>query len=300
MKKHITLNGETFLFASGYREDAVLYTKANQLAQTIFGISFDDWKNEGGWDETFCPYTLFDLSGNAVSNVFVSFHTMLEDGKPKRYLQLNAVMTAAPYRQKGLARFIIEQIIAEHGETADQIFLFANDSAADFYRTCGFTAVKESEFYQRELEFQQGEPLVKLDTRTAEGRREVLTAIEQSVPTSRLYIERMNSLCLLVMLWGGDYFYRIPSLNAMVALEEEGDVIFLRGVFSSQAIPLEQIVRALPTKEGQTLQLGFTPHELTGWEIKPFIRRNSTTFLFSGKPLPLSGEPFRFQELCVS
>ena len=128
MKKHITLNGETFLFASGYREDVVLYTKANQLAQTIFGISFDDWKSEGGWDDTFCPYTLFDLSGNAVSNVFVSFHTMLEDGTPKRYLQLNAVMTAAPYRKKGLARFIIDQIIAEHGEAADQIFLFANDS----------------------------------------------------------------------------------------------------------------------------------------------------------------------------
>ena len=92
--------------------DDATRTSYDALAQKTFGLSFEDWYQTGFWSETNQPYTLID-GDKAVANVSLNRMEVEYEGRVRSYIQLGTVMTDEAYRNQGLSRYLMEQVLAD-------------------------------------------------------------------------------------------------------------------------------------------------------------------------------------------
>lgn len=67
---------------------------------------------------------------------------MIIDGERRHLIQFGTVMTDEPYRNRGPIRRLMTEIETDF-HNFEGIYLFANDSAFDFYPKFGFRKAKE-------------------------------------------------------------------------------------------------------------------------------------------------------------
>jgi GNAT superfamily N-acetyltransferase len=106
----------------------------------VFGQNADflAWYAAGGWDSGYRSCGLATASGELVANVSVTEMELVLEGEKLKGFQFGAVGTVPAWRGRGLARRLIDEVIAELELQADMILLFANDSVVDFYPRFGF------------------------------------------------------------------------------------------------------------------------------------------------------------------
>ena len=91
------------------------------------------------------PYVLLD-GGTVVASIAVNRMQTMWRGKGRSYIQLGTVMTDPQYRKQGLSRCLMEQVLRDYCRSCDAVYLFANDSALDFYPRFGFERAVEYQF----------------------------------------------------------------------------------------------------------------------------------------------------------
>ncbi|WP_326717516.1 GNAT family N-acetyltransferase [Vagococcus jeotgali] len=72
--------------------------------------------------------------------------TFVINKKKHQVLQLGTVMTKETYRDQGLSRRLIEEILKDYQGKVDMIFLFANETVLEFYPKFGFSRVMEDSY----------------------------------------------------------------------------------------------------------------------------------------------------------
>lgn len=120
-------------------------TSFDALAQRVFGLSFEQWYRDGYWTDRYKPYVLLD-GGTVVASIAVNRMQTMWRGKGRSYIQLGTVMTDPQYRKQGLSRCLMEQVLRDYCRSCDAVYLFANDSALDFYPRFGFERAVEYQF----------------------------------------------------------------------------------------------------------------------------------------------------------
>ena len=128
------------------KNDDRLRESFNELTRKTFCFDFVSWYETGHWGEMYLPHVLVD-GDKVISNVSVNLMQFDLNGEKKNYIQLGTVMTDPEYRDQGLNRFIMEQILREYEGKVDGIYLFGNDSVLDYYPKFGFRPSKEYEYY---------------------------------------------------------------------------------------------------------------------------------------------------------
>ena len=138
-----------------YRDNAVLRHSFNELAKKTFGLDFEDWYQNGFWNDHYNPYSIVE-DNRVLANVSVNKTDMiLNETKPteqrtlKHFLQLGTVMTEESCRNRGYIRILMEQIEKDYTKQ-DGIYLFANDSVLSFYPKFGFNKALEYQ-YSKEI-----------------------------------------------------------------------------------------------------------------------------------------------------
>lgn len=131
-----------FVTCKQIRESAALRESFFSLARSTFDIDFSPWHAGGFWGERYIPYALAE-GDRVVSNVSVNVLDVLYDGAPRRYVQLGTVMSDPAFRGSGLARRLMEAVLADWREKCDMLYLYANDTALDFYPKFGFERAVE-------------------------------------------------------------------------------------------------------------------------------------------------------------
>lgn len=140
----VSISEKQYTFTKFCRDHITRRLAFDDLAQSIFGLSFEPWYQNGHWSDKYIPYTLFD-GDLAVANVSVNTMTFTSANAGRLHgIQLGTVMTHPAYRGRGLSRFLMEQVLAEWKDKWDFLYLFANDTVLDFYPQFGFYPVKES------------------------------------------------------------------------------------------------------------------------------------------------------------
>ena len=124
-----------------YRDNPVLRSSFNRLAEAIFGLNFENWYQNGFWGDNYAPYSVLE-DGEIVANVSVNRTDMWIEGSRKKLYQLGTVMTAEGYRNRGYIRAIMAEVDKDLAD-ADGVYLFANDSVLDFYPKFGFRKGRE-------------------------------------------------------------------------------------------------------------------------------------------------------------
>lgn len=71
MNNQITHKGQTYSYITNYREHTLYRHQLNQLTRKIYHFDFENWYQDGYWQEQYIPYSLID-GGKIISNVSIS------------------------------------------------------------------------------------------------------------------------------------------------------------------------------------------------------------------------------------
>ncbi|MCT3944555.1 GNAT family N-acetyltransferase [Elizabethkingia anophelis] len=279
----INIGGHNYTLAIGYHEDEVLRKEFNRLTQEVWKFDFENYYQLGLWDDNCIIYSLFDKK-RIVSHVTVSlFYTEIR-GEKKKILQFGTVMTDPEYRNRGLSRFLMEQVIADFGEKTDGMLLFANKSVLDFYPKFGFQAAKEYRAFKNIISENLTSSLEirKLDMNRREDIELLTRRIENSIPNTQLVLQ--NSAVSLLYCYAYPKFgytnsvYYIENLDTAVVASVEANVLEITEIFSANIIDLQDVIGAFSHEKFTSVRLGFTPLE-KGFEYELLVHDDLVLYI---------------------
>ncbi|MCT3805192.1 GNAT family N-acetyltransferase [Elizabethkingia anophelis] len=279
----INIGGHNYTLAIGYHEDEVLRKEFNRLTQEVWKFDFENYYQLGLWDDNCIIYSLFDKK-RIVSHVTVSlFYTEIR-GEKKKILQFGTVMTDPEHRNRGLSRFLMEQVIADFGEKTDGMLLFANKSVLDFYPKFGFQAAKEYQAFKNIISenFTSSLEIRKLDMNRREDIELLTRRIENSIPNTQLVLQ--NSAVSLLYCYAYPKFgytnsvYYIENLDTAVVASVEANVLEITEIFSANIIDLQDVIGAFSHEKFTSVRLGFTPLE-KGFEYELLVHDDLVLYI---------------------
>lgn len=259
------------------KEDDQLRASFNKLAEETFGLNFENWYQNGFWNEKYIPYSIVK-DNTVISNVSVNIIDMLWDGQLKHFIQLGTVMTDKAYRGQGMIRQIMKEIAADYEKKTDGMFLFANDSVLDFYPKFGFVKAKEYQ-YSREVDSQQEAACVSVPMKNKNDWSKMENRIKNSRFRGRFDMVNNSDLIMfyLSQFMQENVFY-VEKSGAYVAAEVEADEVFLHAVFSEQPVEPEDVIPAFG-KEIKRVTLGFVPQNTEKYQCTERHEEDTTLFV---------------------
>lgn len=268
---------ESFKIIHSYQDQASLRRSFNALATEIFGISFENWYQNGFWTDQYNPYSVC-VKDKIVANVSVSRMRFQTKHGERNFLQLGTVMTDPAYRKQGLIRRLIERIEADYKGKTDGYFLFANDSVLDFYPKFGYRSAAmygaSKAVHIKNTATAEKFPMKEKSDWDAFGK-----IIRASTVQSALDMRGNAELPLFYLSgWMQDAVYFIRGIDAFAVAEIEGSTLLLSAVFSEKQVDLNRVIEAFGN-EITEVRLGFTPLDLGGWQMSPAEEADTTLFV---------------------
>lgn len=262
----------------GYRADDALRRSFDALAKRTFGLTFEDWYQNGFWGDDYVPYSVV-VDGEVAANVSVNRTDFVLDGEKKRFIQLGTVMTDERYRGRGMIRRLMAEVERDCAGKADGVYLFANDTVLDFYPKFGFRRAAEVR-YARAPEPCGAASAVRVPMRDRGSWDRLTAVIRSSAPCGRFSLCGNTGLPLFyVSKFMQDCVYRVAPETYAVAELEDG-VLHLHAVYAEKQPAPEAVARAFGGAV-RRVQLGFTPLDTTGWEAET-VREDDTTLFVRG------------------
>ncbi|MGN0998422.1 MAG: GNAT family N-acetyltransferase [Faecousia sp.] len=270
---------------SDYMEDAVLRHKLNALAQKTFCFDFEKWVTGGFFEGDYIPYSFME-NGKLVSNVSVNIMNFLQNGTRRNYIQLGTVMTDPDYRNRGLAKMLMEYVLKRYEESCDGIYLFGDLNALGFYRKSGFQEGIQYQYALKESFCGKSRELFKpVEREDFRMRSRYMDAVRNSAVNASL--EQVNKFGLQ-MFYTSDLqdTYYAEDLDCFAVMETEGDTLILQSVVCKEQLPMQEILARIPL-EYRHLKLGFAPREEDAglFQAEPFDGGEDYRLFYRGKAL---------------
>lgn len=270
-----------YIFTNSMKEDNALRRSYNSLAEKTFGLSFEEFYQNGYWTDKYIPYSLID-DGKVIANASVNILKSFYNGQEKRCIQIGTVMTDSDYRNQGLSRYLIERILSEWKETCDTMYLFANDSVLDFYPKFGFV---------KAVEYQCSSPITptkgrvrKLDMSLASDRELLKRYYSKSNPYSALAIkdnyELLMFYCTSLMK---DCVYFLEDFDAVIIASNKNEILTCYDIFSDGNHAMIEMVSRVAESQIRTVVFGFTPVEHAAFHSRILEEEDTTLFVLKGK-----------------
>ena len=269
---------KNFHIEKNYRNNDALRASFNRLAEKTFGLNFENWYQNGFWQDNYIPYSVV-IDGEVVSNVSVNTCNMNYKGKIVKLIQLGTIMTDNDHRGKGYARVLMEEVIKDYDGKVDGIYLFANDSVLEFYPKFGFKEAKEYQ-YTKEVTI-SGE--CKAQNIPLKGKADFDRAIkilDTNDQNAQLYMVGNSGLYMfyLSQFMTENLFY-IEECDSYAIAEMEDDTLILHTIIGNGAV--DEVIRAFGSQVKKVI-LCFTPKDTSGFE-KSELHEEDTTFFVQGK-----------------
>ena len=268
---------EEFQLVKSYKDNSTLRSSFNSLARETFGISFEEWYKNGFWGEMYNPYSVV-RDNEVVANVSVN-RMEFECGNTKRkYIQLGTVMTKKEYRGRGMIRFLMDEIKKEYLDSADGMYLFANNSVLDFYPKFGFRRGKEWNFHKK-VKITGSSRVQQIPMESRHDWKTVENAVISSANNS--LFEMKNNMGLIMFgltQFMKDNVYYIESEDAYAVADIENARLVLYAVYSERPADLGKIIEAFGSEITEVV-LGFTPLDGEGFTKEEILGHDLTLFL---------------------
>ncbi|WP_143319808.1 GNAT family N-acetyltransferase [Clostridium sp. HBUAS56010] len=268
---------KNYKFLKAYQDNDTIRKSFNGLAQTTFGIDFEDWYQNGYWKNKYIPYSFVD-GDQVIANVSVSPMRFLHNGAVRNYIQLGTVMTSKPYRNQGLIRKLIHEVESDYLGKADGYFLFANDRVLDFYTKFGYQSEKEYS-WSKEMNIDTGMTAKKVSMKGMDDWKRFEKFMESSNVQSSLWMqENMELIMFYTTGFLSENVYMVESQKAYVIAEFQKGTLFLHQIFSPQKININEIASAFG-KDVKKVILGFSPLETEDFKLEEITEQDTTLFV---------------------
>lgn len=269
----------TYQLVKQVRDNDILRQSFFDLTVETFGLSFEQWYEDGFWSDNYIPYCLVS-DQKVIANVSVNLMKIIFAGEKRSYIQIGTVMTAKEFRHQGLSQRLIETVLKDYQDVA-AIYLFANDMVLDFYPKFGFQVAHE---FQTSVPV---EPVTsdfhKLSMDKVENRQLLKRLYQSSNPFSKLSVTDNYEL---LMFYCGNFmkdcvYYSANRDLIVVAIQNETNLECL-DVFGETEITLSEVLNEVASSTTDTAHLGFTPPKTASMSLKE-INSDEQLFVYSNK-----------------
>lgn len=251
-----------FIKGDAVRHNLQLKESFFKLANDTFGLDFEQWDEQGYWNDTYSPY-VFEVGGEIVANVSTSSGTMILDGRQYKAVQIGTVMTNPKFQGKGLSRQLMEKVMKDH-VNAHIIYLFANKTVLDFYPKFGFETRIQSTFTvdRKDIEAVHTEvKKVNLDDKPTRNVFYETTVFRKPVSQKMSMVQNENIVMFHALTQYRDCIYYVPKFQAFVILNETAEYAELIDVISKEQVGVQEILGCLPI-QSEKIRVCFTPDNL--------------------------------------
>jgi len=265
----------------GLRESYYAYTRE------VFGFDLKVWHDAGYWDDRYIPHSLID-GGRVVANVSAALMTLQVHGKDIPAVQLGSVGVLPPYRGRGLARALMERVMAAC-KGYPLVFLFANEDAAGFYPRFGFRQIPQIQ----PCVCVEDNGAIQTPHRLPVDAEPVRRLAAANLRRSAVLDARGNpSICWFHLLYDfADAIYYIPEHDTLFLAEYEDDTAHVYDVLTESQVDFDSIQPYIQRPQTRKICFHFTPDWLgAAYEPVPWAEGG----MYAAGDALGDADPFRF------
>ncbi|HAM1652133.1 TPA: GNAT family N-acetyltransferase [Listeria monocytogenes] len=248
---------------SDYKDNKMYRDSFNKLAESTFDINFEEWFRSGFWNDKYVCYSYID-NNEVISNVSINKMNLIYQGENYSALQIGTVMTHPNYRGQGLAKNLLNHVIAKYEDQYDFLYLFANDTVLDFYPKFGFERIEESSFTIDACNLKKkASKLKKLNPDNKTDFQLISRIVSERAPLSNILDvkESEDLLMFYVLIALKNELYYLEELDVIVLMEQEGTDLYVLDILSTKKLDVVEVLSYLSTKKIETIHLLFTPEK---------------------------------------
>ncbi|HEM1652262.1 TPA: GNAT family N-acetyltransferase [Listeria monocytogenes] len=248
---------------SDYKDNKMYRYSFNKLAESTFDINFEEWFRSGFWNDKYVCYSYID-NNEVISNVSINKMNLIYQGENYSALQIGTVMTHPNYRGQGLAKNLLNHVIAKYEDQYDFLYLFANDTVLDFYPKFGFERIEESSFTVDACNLKKkASKLKKLNPDNKTDFQLISRIVSKRAPLSNILDvkESEDLLMFYVLIALKNELYYLEELDVIVLMEQEGTDLYVLDILSTKKLDVVEVLSYLSTKKIETIHLLFTPEK---------------------------------------
>lgn len=248
---------------SDYKDNKMYRDSFNKLAESTFDINFEEWFRSGFWNDKYVCYSYID-NNEVISNVSINKMNLIYQGENYSALQIGTVMTHPNYRGQGLAKNLLNHVIAKYEDQYDFLYLFANDTVLDFYPKFGFERIEESSFTVDACNLKKkASKLKKLNPDNKTDFQLISRIVSKRAPLSNILDvkESEDLLIFYVLIALKNELYYLEELDVIVLMEQEGTDLYVLDILSTKKLDVVEVLSYLSTKKIETIHLLFTPEK---------------------------------------
>lgn len=279
----IEINNINYGFVKDFKHDQEIRSSFNELTKATFEFNFENWYLNGYWNDNYIPYSLLHKN-KVISNVSVSKMELIIENEKKIGIQIGTVMTDKNYRNRGLSKFIMKQVIKEWKEKSNFIYLFANDSVLDFYPKFDFEVIDQYQ-YSKQVSINNTleSSLKKLNIDDKYDKELFLSTVYDSSRISKLSMQNNTSLIMFYCLsFKKNSIYYLEKLKTAIVMDIEDSTLYLNDVFSKERVKLNDVIQLITNKTIKRVILGFTPLDETDYQ-RSLLKTGDTLFVIKDK-----------------
>ncbi|MCZ66083.1 GNAT family N-acetyltransferase [Listeria monocytogenes] len=248
---------------SDYKDNKMYRDSFNKLAESTFDINFEEWFRSGFWNDKYVCYSYID-NNEVISNVSINKMNLIYQGENYSALQIGTVMTHPNYRGQGLAKNLLNHVIAKYEDQYDFLYLFANDTVLDFYPKFGFECIEESSFTVDACNLKKkASKLKKLNPDNKTDFQLISRIVSKRASLSNILDvkESEDLLMFYVLIALKNELYYLEELDVIVLMEQEGTDLYVLDILSTKKLDVVEVLSYLSTKKIETIHLLFTPEK---------------------------------------
>jgi hypothetical protein len=284
----LSINGEIYEYITDYKDIDRYRLSLGQLAKKTYGFDFEEWYQNGYWSNKYIPYSLVH-QGHVVANVSVNPIDFMISDKVLHTVQIGTVMTDEVYRNKGLCRVLLDNVIMEYENKCDLMYLYANDTVVDFYPKFGFVKEKEYIFAKNIIKKENALISRKLDIRQEQDKDLILRLVNNTVSSSKItMLDNPGLVMFYLTSFMAENIYYIEALDLVAISEYDGDLLYLQDVFCEKDFDLDEVINALIVGDRAKLVLGFTPWDGSSYQCEE-LKEEGETFFTRGMKWEMKG-----------
>lgn len=289
------MQAQHYLIDKNIRENTKRRQSFNELATKTFGLSFENWYQNGYWTEDYRPYALLE-GDKVIANVSVNIIDLEWEHQTRKYIQLGTVMTDEAYRNQGLSRILMEEVMKDWADCCDSMYLFAGEDVLDFYPKFGFVKADE---HQQRLAIQKKETLIQaLDMSVKEDIQKLMTYYAYGNPYAALSMQNNTGLLMFYCSqFLRDCVYYVKDYDAILVAEMYEEKLICYDVYAPEAGAIEELLGAFASEKIKEALLGFTAKEVFKLQGDLLQEEDTTLFILKGKENLFAKHPLMFPML---
>jgi len=280
---------------SDYKNVDGLRKKFNDFVDIVFpGANFEKWYRKGFWLDNYIPFSIV-MDGKIVSNVSITRMNVLIDNRKVSAIQFGTVGTIPEYRGRGFSRYLMEYVLDKFRNSADFLFLFANENVLDFYPKFGFDRYSEMTFRSDSDIPKANFSARKLDIELPEDFAIIKRLVKDRFVLSRLF----GALDYGFITWWhvlnifSDMLYYIKEDDAILIARERNQRLHIWDAIYSQPININFLISKIITDDNlKSIRYYFSPDQL-GFQYDSVDEDASSPLFILGK-FPLKGRNYKF------